>query len=134
MEKFRVCIGSNDGQNIAKTHMGDTDFFYIYDLFENAENTFIEKRINIAKEMEHAKADKMQEIIKLLKDADVFIAQQKSPNFIRIAKKTDHQPVVVKAEKMSDILALIHTSFQEIQGCVVRRKTGDRFSTILELE
>ena len=133
MKKIRLCIGSNDGENIATTHMGDTDCFYIYDLLENSKNNFIEKRINIAKDMEHAKADKMKEIIKLLKDADVFVAQQKSPNFVNIAKKTKHQPIVVKTEKISDILIILDKSFQEIYNYIARRKDGEFFDTIPEL-
>lgn len=134
MREFRICIGSNDGENIAKTHMGDTECFYIYDLFENSENRFVEKRINIAKDMEHAKADKMKAIIKSIKDADVFVAQQKSPNFINIANKTKHQPVVVKSEKISDILTVLDGSFQEIHGYIRRRKSGECFDTIPELK
>lgn len=134
MRKIRLCIGSRDGENISKTHMGDTESFYIYDLFENSENTFIEKRFNIAKDMEHAKADKMKEIIKLVKDADIFVAHQKSPNFVRIANRTKYQPVVVKREKISDILILLHNSFQEIYRYAAKRKAGDRFDIIPELE
>jgi len=113
--------------------MGDTDCFYIYDLMENSESKFIEKRVNIAKDMEHAKADKMKEIIKLVKDAHIFVAQQKSPNFIRIANKTKHQPVVVSADKISDILVVLNNSFLEIHDYVARRKNGEVFRTIPEL-
>jgi len=134
MKNFRLCIGSNDGDNIAKTHMGDTECFYIYDLFENSENKFIEKRINIAKNMEHAKSDKMKKIIELVKDVQVFVAQQKSPNFENIANKTKYQPIVVKAEKISDILVILHKSFQEIRGYITRRKKGEIFDTIPELK
>ncbi len=34
MRKLRICIGSNDGENLAPTHMGDTEFFYLYDFVE----------------------------------------------------------------------------------------------------
>jgi len=37
MKSIRLCIGSNDGENMAKIHMGDTEYFYIYDIFENSE-------------------------------------------------------------------------------------------------
>ncbi len=134
MRKIRLCIGSNDIENIAKTHMGDTECFYIYDLFENSENKFIEKRINIAKDMEHAKADKMKEIIKLVKDADIFVAQQKSPNFVNIATTTKYQPIVVKSEKISDILIILDRSFQEIYSYIIRRESGEYFDTIPELK
>jgi len=133
MKKIRLCIGSSDGEKIARTHMGDTDCFYIYDLFENAESAFVEKRINVAKDMDHAKSDKMKAIIKLVKDADVFVAHQKSPNFVNIANKTRHQPVVVRVEKISEILAALQNSFQEIEDLVSRRTKGETFDTILEI-
>ena len=134
MRKIRLCIGSNDGENIAKTHMGDTESFYIYDLFDNSQSKFIEKRINIAKDMEHAKADKMKVIIQSLKDTDVFVAQQKSPNFIKIAKRTKYQPVVVKAEKISDVLIVLDRSFQEIYSYITRRTSGEVFDVVPELK
>ena len=134
MKNIRVCIGTNDGQSIARTHMGDTDFFHVYDLTENSVNTFIDERINSAKSLDHAKADKMKAIIQLVKDADAFIAQQKSPNFIRIASKTKYQPIVVKAEKISDILITLSNSFEEIYDLVLKRKNGETFPTIPELK
>lgn len=134
MRKIRLCMGSNDGENIAKTHMGDTECFYIYDLFENSENMFIEKRINFAKDMEHAKADKMEKVIKLVKDADVFVAQQKSPNFVNIANRTKYQPIVVKTEKVSDVLIILDKSFQEIYNYITKRGNEEFFDTIPELE
>jgi len=133
MKRIRLCIGSNDGENIAKTHMGDTEFFYIYDLFENSEHLFVEKRVNTAKNLGHAKVEKMKGVIKIIKDSDILIARKKSPNFINIANKTKYQPVVVKTEKISDILVILHKSFQEIHEHVTRRKNGEIFGTILEL-
>ncbi len=133
MKKIRVCIGTNDGQNIAKTHMGDTKKFHIYDITENSINTFIEERINTAQALDHAKADKMKAIIKLVEDANVFIAQQKSPNFVRIASKTKYQPIVVKAEEISDILITLSNSFEEINNLVLRRENGETFPAIPEL-
>ena len=134
MRKIRLCIGSNDGENIAKSHLGDTNCFYIYDLFENSANTLIEKRINIAKDMGHGKTDKMGVILKLLEDTDVFVAQQKSPNFLRVATETKYQPIVVKVEKISDILSVLNKSFQEIYDLVTKRKNGECFNTIPELQ
>jgi len=134
MKIIRICIGSNDGETVAKSHMGDTRFFHIYDIFENLDNRFIEKRINIARDMEHAKADKMKEIIKLLEDTDVFIAQQKSPNFVKIAKNTRYQPVVVKTDRILDALILLGNSFEEIDGYVTRRKNAELFDTIPEMK
>ena len=133
MKKIRLCIGSNDGNNVAKTHMGDTEYFYIYDIFENSEHLFVEKRINTSKNMEHAKIEKMKGVLKIIKDSDVLIARQKSPNFIKIAKNTKYQPIVVKTEKICDILLTICKSFDEIYELTTRRKNGELFDTILEL-
>ena len=133
MKKIRLCIGSNDGKNVAKTHMGDTEYFYIYDILENAEHLFVEKRINTAKNMGHAKIEKMKGVLKIIRDSDVLIARQKSPNFIKIAKRTKYQPVVVKTEKISDVLITLCKSFEEIYDLTTRRKNGELFDTILEL-
>jgi predicted Fe-Mo cluster-binding NifX family protein len=133
MKKIRLCIGSNDGENVAKVHMGDTEYFYIYDLFENLEHMFVEKRINTAKNMGHAKTEKMKGVIKIIEDSDVLVARKKSPNFIKIANRTKYQPVVVKAENISDVLMILHESFQEIYKYITRRKNGETFNTIPEL-
>jgi len=133
MKKIRLCIGSNDGEHVAETHMGDTECFYIYDLFENSEHEFVEERVNTAQDMEHAKVEKMEEIINLVQDADVFVARQKSRNFVRIANKTKYQPVVVKTEKISDALTIAHQSFQMIYDYVTRRRNGEVFDAIPEL-
>ena len=133
MRKFRICIGSNDGDIMAKSHLGDTRIFYCYDLFDSTDNLFIDQRVNLAIDMEHAQADKMKSIIALLEDVDVFVAQQKSPNFIRIAKQTRYQPVVVDVEKISAILALLQNDFEKIYSLVGRRRSGEFFDTIPEL-
>ena len=133
MKKIRLCIGSNDGNCVAKTHMGDTEYFYIYDILENSEPLFIEKRKNTSKNMEHDKVKKMQGILKIIKDSDVLVARQKSPNFIKIAKNTKYQPVVIKTEKIPDVLLALSKSFDEIYELTTRRKNGELFETILEL-
>ncbi len=134
MRSIKICIGSNDQENIAKTHMGDTDFFLIYELFENSKNEFIEKRVNLAKSMPHGKADKMKAIIKLVADVDVFVAQQKSLNFINIASTTKYQPVIVEVEKISDILKVLNDAFSDIYKYVLERKKGEYFNNIPKLK
>jgi len=113
--------------------MGDTEYFYIYDIFANSKHAFVEKRTNTAKNMGHAKVEKMKGVIKIIEDSDVLVARKKSPNFVRIARKTKYQPVVVKAEKISDVLTTLCKSFDEIYEQTTRRKNGEVFDTILEL-
>ena len=133
MEKIRLCIGSNDGITVAGTHMGDTEFFHIYDIFENSESEFIEKRVNSTRGMGHAAPDKMKEVLKIVHDAEVFVAKRNSPNFVKIADKTRYQPIVVSAEAMPEVLEIIHGSFGLIGGLVARRKNGEIFGDIPEL-
>lgn len=133
MEKIRICIGSNDGENIVKSHMGDAQFFYIYDILNNRETKFVEKKINSAKDIKHGKADKMQEIIKILKDTDIFVANKMSPNFKKIAQKTMFQPLIVKEEKLEDILNILKNKFAEIDELVTKRKNAEYLESIPEL-
>jgi len=133
MKQLRLCIGSNNNIDIASSHMGDTEFFHIFNLFQNLEYEFVEKRANTARDMGHAKAEKMKEIIKIIEDADIFVAKEKSPNFMRIANKTKYQPVVVKAQKITKILELLGKSFEDIYTLVEKRKAGESFPTIPEL-
>lgn len=132
MRTMRICIGSQDGETIAATHMGDTNHFYLYDL-SAAGFTFVEQRNNFAQDMNHAGTDKMKAILSLVSDADILIAQQKSPNFIKIAEQTRYQPVVVKVEKIEAILHLLKGEFEALYSYVERRKNGETFKIIPEL-
>jgi len=134
MDKLRICFGSSDGEFVADTHMGDTDSFYVYDVFAKGERKFIEARRNSVKELDHAKTGKMKRIIEIVNDGDIFAARQKSPNFINIAKNTKYQPVVVKADKISDALSIIEKSYEELMELVLRRKNGEVFNIIPELK
>jgi hypothetical protein len=129
---MRICIGSQDGETIATTHMGDTEHFYLYDLTP-AGATFVAQRDNVAQAMSHAGSDKMQAILALVSDADILVAQQKSPNFIKIAEQTKYQPVVVNVSDIQAILAMLQDEFEEIYAYVKRRKNGETFTTIPEL-
>ena len=133
MQKVRICLGSNDGETIAQTHMGDTECFYLYDIEATQGQTFVEKRHNTAQDMGHNGADKMKAIIALVADADIFVAWQKSPNFIKLAKQTRYQPVVVKADTIQDALVLLQDNFAELHSYVTRRRNEESFEFIPEI-
>lgn len=133
MEKIRICIGSSDGQQVSNSHMGDTDIFLVYDLKEKDSADFVEKRVNSAKAMDHDAADKMAAVMALLSDVDVFVARRNSPNFKKIAGKTGHQPVVVVAETVPEVLILLQHAWPALSGYVARRKNGEAFELIPEL-
>ncbi len=133
MEKLRICIGSNDKENIAKSHMGDTEQFFIFDIFKKGEIDAVDVRINNVKDLDHSASNKMEQILKIIEDAEILVAWQKSPNFVNIAKKTKYQPVVVKGEKIKDVLNILRNSFVRLKELAEKRKTGILSPEIPEL-
>lgn len=133
VQRLRVCIGTNDGHDIASTHMGDTGFFHIYDINKTGEISFVEQRENVAKELDHAKSDKMKAILNLISDTQILVAQQRSPNFIKIARQTKYQPVVVAATGIQAVLESLFSEFDTLSSYVMRREQGECFDMIPEL-
>ncbi len=133
MQKLRVCFGSNDGNNIATTHMGDTALFCIYDINADGEKSFVEQRDNIARQMDHAKTDKMKAVLELLSDTQVLVARQRSPNFVRIAAQTKYQPVIVEVDEIQQALKLLSDRYSVVLELVLQRQQGQLFETIPEL-
>jgi predicted Fe-Mo cluster-binding NifX family protein len=124
MDKIRICIGSNDGMNLGKSHLGDVDFFYIYDLYSDSKRFFIDKKTNSAKKMEHAKGNKMQSVLKIIGDVNILVAFQMSHNFKNIASETMFQPVVVKREKLEDVLEILSENYNFLIELINQRKLG----------
>jgi len=130
MEKIIICIGTNDGKCIAKSHMGDTEMFYLYEISENNNIFFLDKRENTVRNLDHAGKGKMNAILNIVKEADVLVSNQKSPNFIKIAKNTGFQPVIVKETDINKALELLKANFSEILYLVKKRK-ADNFSDFI---
>jgi len=135
MKKIRIALGSNDGENIPPCHMGMAEDFYVYDLFEDGNLTFVEKRKNTSPDEKgkHGLLKKMKAVLEILKDANVIVGKVISPNFINIAANTKFQPVVIEINKISEIMKEITKSFDEIYNLVEQRKMGNRPKEILEL-
>ena len=133
MQKLRVCIGSNDGESIASTHMGDTDFFVIYDIFVSGEHSLVERRENRVKTLDHAKSDKMKAVLELISDVHILVAQQRSPNFVRIARQTKYQPVIVLATDIQTVLSRLLAEFNSLSALAARRLQGEYSEAIPEL-
>ena len=132
MRKMRIALGSNDGKNILSGHMGEAKDFYLYDVFENGEIQFIEKRENTSPQEggKHGLNEKRNAVMELLPDAEVFIGNKMSPNFVKIACNTKCQPVVVKINVISDAISALAKSFDKIYTLVEQRKHGNFFREI----
>ncbi len=130
MKTIRLCIGTNDKIHIANTHMGDTETFCIFEINENGESQFIETRKNTVKDMDHSKADKMSAILDIVKDVDILIATEKSPNFVKIASTTRYQPIIIKTQAIKDALRILSKNWTEITKLINRRQ-AEGYSVVI---
>ncbi len=124
MRKLRICIGSNDSENIARSHMGDTKNFHICEIDDASGIKMIETRENNAKDLDHSTEGKMKKILEIVSDTDILVAWQMSQNFLNISKKTRFQPVIVKAEKIEDVLKVLQRVYKQLEELVDKRKEG----------
>lgn len=124
MNKLRIVIGSNDGENMVPTHMGDTDNFYVYDLFEDGKSILIERRKNTSPDEngKHGRSEKMNAILEIIKDSQVVIGMKMSPNFKNISAKTKFQPVVINISSIPAIMETLVKSFDRIYDLVQQKK------------
>ena len=118
MIKFRIALGSSNGEQIVNAHFGDSASFYIYDIFENKTVKFIEKRDNSAREEDesHGAEKKMHAVLKLMNDSDVIISRRLSPNFKKIAKHSSKQPLIIDLDNIEKILEKISKSYSLINS------------------
>ncbi len=132
MRELVLSIGSNDGQQILKTHLGDSKYFYIYKIFENGEYKFIKKVENsfINIDEKHGGANKMSSILDLLKDCNIVVGGAMSPNFKNMAIKTQFQPLVTKIDNIIEILKEAIKFFDELYQLVKKRESGARYEVI----
>ncbi len=131
MRKIRIVLGSNDGENILQDHMGMARDFYIFDLFEDGNSIFVEKRENILPEEDenesnHGDEKKLKSAVRLFDDCDVVLGRRGSPNFVKMRDNTKFQPVLTKVNALSALMPALAKSFEEIHGLVEQRKRGER--------
>ena len=135
MKTYRFALGSNDGENLFDGHMGEADFFYIYEIKDNGSWKEIDKRLNTTpEEKKHADENKLKKATEIFEDCDFVVARHKSPNFIKMSQNTKFQPVVVRREKIEDAIKELTTIFNTISEKVERRRQGERFKEIIEIK
>ncbi len=127
MIDLKICIPSKDGRTIFKGHMGDSPFFEIYEVDENGKNVFVEKRENPPfEEKGHGNQRKMEHILRIVGDCEVFVGAMLSPNFLNLRKNTHVQPVVSKFERIDETLKAIQGHVKTLSSLVEKRKKGER--------
>ncbi len=133
-----IVLGSDDGKSMPKKHLGDTSQFLVYRVKEDGEYELVKKVKNIALEDEeeekHGSSGKMKKIMSILPSVEVFVGRVLSPNFIKMSKSTEIQPVVVKRESVEECLQVIAENFHTIYSLIQKRKSGEREQVIPALE
>lgn len=128
MKRFRIALSSNDGERVSPGHMGMAKYFYIYDLFENRDSSFVEKRENTSPPelTKHGAPGKMSAVLQICSGCDVIVGKKLSPNFINVSKTTEFQPVVVGKENLADVISELLANYEEIYNLIQRRGGGER--------
>lgn len=130
-DKIKIAIGTKDGIKISPTHLGDSEYFYVYELFEDKRYNLIEKVKNPCYgKNEHASKDKMEAILKLLKGLEILVAKKLSPNFKKISKEKPIQPIVIDRDEISEIIDIIYSNWAQIYSLIKARREGKRAETI----
>jgi len=135
MTRIRIAIPSNDGEETSPGHMGMAKYFYIYDLFEKGEPTFVERRENTSPPdlTEHGDAVKMKAVLEICSGCDVIAGTKLSPNFRNVSNTTEFQPLVVGKGKLTDIISRITTNYEPIYDLIQRRKEGEKTREVPKL-
>ncbi len=131
MNTLRVAIATDDGETVARSHMGDAASFVVYDISSGGLRDRIDIRDNAVRGMGHAGSGKMAAVARILDDVDVFVAGRMSPNFKRLAAR--FQPVVVGAAEIDTALEWLVRSFDRLEAMVSARRRGDAPRTVLRL-
>ncbi len=135
MKKLRIVLGSNDGKNIILDHMGEAKNFLIYDLFENGQFKFLEKRENTSPETKgHGDVNKLKVAMEIFKDADVVLSRKISPNYIKMRDNTKFQPVLTEIDLALASILELGKIFDRIYGLVEQRRHGKMPKDIPKLE
>lgn len=115
MKKLRVSFGMDDETTLSRKHFGDSLFFLIYDIYENGNFEFIEKRENNSTiENEHGDIKKFRSIVSLLSDVDVLAAYRMGPNFLNIKNNSNKIPFLTRDENFQKSLELVIKNFDKL--------------------
>ena len=104
---MRVAFGMENEKELFDGHYGDSKFFAIYEITPSGKVEFIEKRENLAKdveEMEHGDINKFRAVMAHLKDVNLLAAYRMGPNFLRIKDNTTKEVFFTKTRNFKDAL------------------------------
>ncbi len=135
MNSLTLVIGSNDGKTVFPGHLGDSQRFHIYRLWEDGRWDLLRTVENTSpEEKHHGGEEKMKAILSLLGEVDLLVSRKNSPNFRKIAASRPIQPVRVRTETVEETLKTLGENFTLLAEMVGRRRAGERFPEIPRLD
>jgi len=107
-------------------------YFYIFDVFEDGTSALAEKRRNTSPPeiVTHGDPRKMRAVLQICSGCDAIIGRRLSPNFVRVSKNTEFQPIVIEGEFLKGIIEEISKNYDEIYGLIKRRREGMRVEKV----
>jgi hypothetical protein len=127
MERLAVIAGTASDGTLWSKHFGDAEVFVKYYLYPDKEPDFTGEMENKARAVDeqHNSSGKLSEVIKQLGSCDCVAAVAMSPNFKKMAEEKPIQPVVVKVEKIEELLLALQQNYSLLASLVIKRKNGE---------
>jgi len=128
MRTLRLALGSDDGKEILRDHMGQAKEFLVFDVSEDGEYVLVERRENTSPEEKgkHGLDRKRISVMDILKDCQVLVGGRMSPNFVKLRDNSKFQPIVSKIPDIGTFMRKLSEEFDRIYELVERRRRGER--------
>lgn len=122
---FVVAIGTHDRKSMHSDHVGDSEYFAVYEvgpdgyrLLEYRSNTSPEERM-------HGDPNKAKAIMEIVKGCDVLVGRAMGPNFVRIRDNSPYLPVIVRnRETVEEAVGTLAENYERLDSLVAARKDG----------
>ncbi|WP_148883576.1 NifB/NifX family molybdenum-iron cluster-binding protein [Thermococcus aciditolerans] len=119
MRCLKVAFGMENDETLIDAHYGDSEFFAIYEVYENGSVKLLEKRHNRAKDFEeeddgHGDPRKFKAVVSQLLDVDVLVAFRMGPNFLRIRDKTNKVAFFTRTRDLKIALQRVVENFDDL--------------------
>ena len=112
--KLLIALGTDDGKNLNKDHVGMAKYFYVYE-FSDGKEQLVERRENVpfkGDESIHGDPEKAKATSSVLEGVDVLVGRKFGPNLPRLVKK--FVCVLVRTDTITRVIEAIHHNMDRI--------------------
>ena len=124
---MKVAIGTNDKTNMHDEHVGDSEYFAVYEI-SPASYELVEYRKNTSpEEKTHGDPKKAAAIVDIVKGTDVLVGRAMGPNFIRIRDKSPYLPVIVRGKyrTVEEAARTLMENYEIVKAALERKRAGE---------